>query len=811
MIKRREQQEKKLKQSILSAKNNKTKNIKLPFKKDSLIKILFDCLKNPAKNKTISTQDTLPFQTMFKDGVCKIDDTKYSKQITYFDINYQLAHDDDKQLIFSDYCSFLNYFDKNIHFQMTYINSLGNLADVKKNIFIKSRNDDFNAIREEYQNMLQNQIEKGNNGLIRNKYITFTIEASTLSEAKIKLNRIEIDLINNLKLMGVSAFALDGIERLKVLYQILNQDKNNLTWEQIEKNKLNVKDTIAPRYFDFRDKNYFKTGTKIGQSQKLLIDANELEDRVLADFLDLEHEMVITFHVKTIDQNRAIKLVKSKISDLEKMKIEENKKALSSGYDMDILPTDLVSYTEESKKILYDLQKRDERWFFTTILVTSFSTSKKTLDSQLEQLRSIAQQKNCVLKPYEYEQEECFKSLLPLGVSNLYTERGLTTRSLAVFVPFTTQEIFQQTPESLYYGLNALSNNMIMANRKTLLNANGLILGVPGSGKSFSSKREMTNVFLVTDDDIIICDPEGEYKPLVEQLGGQEIKISTTSNDHLNPLDINLMYSDEDSPLAVKADFVVSMMELIVGGKSGLSPREKSIIDRCLRLIYHPWLLDPVDENIPILEDLYDSLLEQDSLEAKHLAEALEIYVHGSLKVFNHRTNVDIRNRLVSFNIRDLGKNLKKLGMLIVQDQVWNRVTINRNLKKSTWYYMDEIHLLLKEKETAAYSVEIWKRFRKWGGIPTGITQNVTDFLESDEIEGIFENSSFIYMLSQAPRDKEILAEKLNISAQELSYVTDSPPGEGLLIFGGTIVPFKDQFPKNTKLYSVMTTKPGEV
>ena len=365
--------------------------------------------------------------------------------------------------------------------------------------------------------------------------------------------------------------------------------------------------------------------------------------------------------------------------------------------------------------------------------------------------------------------------------------------------------------ESLYYGLNATSNNMIMVDRKKLKNPNGLILGTPGSGKSFTAKREITNAFFATDDDIIICDPEAEYYPLVHALGGQVIHLSATSKDYVNPMDINLDYSDDDNPLGFKSDFILSLCELILGSRSGMEPEERSVIDRCLPVVYRKYFADPRPENMPILEDLYDCLRQQEEPQAQRIATALEIYVKGSLNVFNHRTNVELQNRIVCFDIKDLGKQLKKIGMLVVQDQVWNRVTINRMTHRATRYYIDEFHLLLKEEQTAAYSVEIWKRFRKWGGIPTGITQNIKDLLLSQEIENIFENSDFIIMLNQASGDRTILAKQLNISPQQLTHVTNSGEGEGLLFYGNTILPFKDKLPKETKLYQLITTKPEEV
>lgn len=401
-------------------------------------------------------------------------------------------------------------------------------------------------------------------------------------------------------------------------------------------------------------------------------------------------------------------------------------------------------------------------------------------------------------------------SSLPLGSNQIEIQRGLTTSSTAIFVPFTTQELFQQG-EALYYGLNALSSNLIMADRKLLKNPNGLFLGTPGSGKSFSAKREIVNVFLLTEDDIIISDPEAEYFPIVERLGGQVIRLSPVSPHHINPLDINPDYSEEEDPLTLKSDFILSLCELIVGGKEGLQPVERTIIDRCTRLVYRDYLADPAPERMPILEDLYNLLRAQSEAEAQRIATALEIYVTGSLNIFNHRTDVDIQNRLVCYDIKELGKGLKKIAMLILQDSVWNRVTVNRAAHKTTWFYIDEMHLLLKEEQTAAYTVEIWKRFRKWGGIPSGLTQNVKDFLTSKEVENIFENSDFVYMLNQAQGDRQILAKQLGISNHQLSYVTHSGPGEGLLFYGSVIIPFVDRFPKDTELYSLLTTRPSEV
>jgi len=765
------------------------------------------------KEKRLSAQKSIPYREMARDGICRVQEKYYSKTIRFYDINYQLAQNEDKNAIFENWCDFLNYFDSTIHFQISFINHHSNMKEYESVIQIQPQNDAFDDVRMEYAQMLKNQLAKGNNGLVRTKYITFGVEADNIREAKPKLERIEADILNNFKVLGVSAYPLSGEERLQIMYETFNPEEKvpfQFSYDKLLRTGMGTKDFIAPTSFVFKNGKDFMMGNTIGAVSYLQILAPELTDKMLAEFLDMDRNLIVNLHIQSLDQMKAIKLVKSKVTDINRMKIEEQKKAVRSGYDMDIIPSDLNTYGGEAKRLLEDLQSRNERMFLVTVLFVNTARTKQELDNAVFQTSGIAQKYNCSLRRLDYMQEPGLMSSLPLGLNLIPIKRALTTTSTAIFVPFTTQELFM-AGESLYYGLNALSNNMIMVDRKKLKNPNGLILGTPGSGKSFSAKREITNAFFATKDDIIIGDPEGEYYPLVHALGGQVIHISPTSHDYINPMDINLDYSDDDNPLGFKSDFILSLCELIMGSRNGIEAEEKSVIDRCLPIVYQKYFENPVPENMPVLGDLYDCLRAQKEVQAQRIATALEIYVNGSLKVFNHRTNVELNNRIVCFDIKDLGKQLKKLGMLIVQDQVWNRVTINRAAHKSTRYYIDEFHLLLKEEQTAAYSVEIWKRFRKWGGIPTGITQNIKDLLASREIENIFENSDFIYMLNQAAGDRQILAKQLNISPHQLSYVTNSGEGEGLIFYGSTIIPFKDKFDKSLQLYRLMTTKPSEM
>ena len=761
-----------------------------------------------------TAQQSIPFQRMFPDGICRVSDRYYTKTIQYQDINYQLAQQEDKTAIFEEWCSFLNFFDSSIHFELSFMNMATDAEVFEKNIRIPLRNDHFNSVRSEYSQMLKTQLAQGNNGLTKTKYITFGIEAESMREAKPRLDHVQTNLMNNFKRLGVVAKVLNGKDRLQLMHAMFHMGDNDrfyFDWNWLAGSGLSVKDFIAPTSFSFPGGRTFTMGSLHGAMSYLQITASDLSDQLLKDFLDMETSEIVTMHIQSVDQTAAIKQIKHTITELDRSKIEEQKKAVRAGYDMDIIPSDLATYGKDAKALLKELQSQNERMFLITFLIMNTGKTEQELENNVFQASSIAQKHNCNLRRLDFQQEQGLMSSLPLANNLIEIQRALTTSSTAIFIPFTTQELFQNGDKALYYGLNALSNNLIMVDRKKLKNPNGLILGTPGSGKSFSAKREITNAFLVTDDDVIICDPEAEYTPLVNCLEGQVIKISPTSTHYINPMDINESYSEDDNPLALKADFILSLCELIVGGKEGLQPIEKTVIDRCVHQIYQHYFEDPKPENMPLLEDLYHALLQQEEKEAHRVATALEIYVKGSLNLFNHRTNVDINNRFVCYDIKELGKQLKKIGMLIVQDQVWGRVTANRSAGKTTRYYMDEFHLLLKEEQTAAYSVEIWKRFRKWGGIPTGITQNVKDLLSSREVENIFENSDFVYMLNQAAGDRQILAQQLNISPHQLSYVIHSGEGEGLLFYGNVILPFVDHFPTDLALYKIMTTKLSDI
>ncbi len=781
--------------------------------------------KDSKEKKEISTQQTIAFENMYEDGICKVSKEYYTKMIEFSDQNYMLLDDEDRKAILSLYSQCINYFDPSVKFQIFLFNRKVSDETLEAQYEIAPQNDSFDDIREEFSDMLKTLSAKGTNGVIKSKYLAFGVKATGEKEARQRLEALEEGILKCFRTMGSSARILNGAERMDLLYEYFNQEKMkklHFSYEEMERSGDSEKDYIAPKKMDFRTPKKFRADGMHGSVKYLDIIAPKINDELLMKILDIDSNLAVSMHMQTIEPLKAIKMLKEALSNVQKNKIDEQKKAVRGGWDMDIMPPDMLLYEKAALELLDDLNTSNQKLIQTTILIAGFGSSAKELEAVEQRILGIIQQANCRFLDLAYEQEAAMIAASPIGYCNLFNKRNLVTKNLAILVPFNTRELFQMG-QSLYYGRNALSNNMIMADRKQLRTPNGVILGTPGSGKSFSAKREILGSFLVTKDDILICDPEGEYFPLVKALGGEVVKLSTSSTQYLNPMDIQLSHKGDKEALKLKSDFIITLCDAIAGGEKGLANDEKGIIDRCIDKIYETYFLDPSPEKMPMLEDLYKALLtyEPDSVVAEEfaadakakavrIANSLILYVHGSQNYFNHRTNVDSHNRIVCFDIRDLGNQLKELGMLIVQDAVWNRVSKNRERHISTRYYCDEFHLLLRDKQTAKYSVEIWKRFRKWGGIPTGLTQNVGDFLQSSEIEGILGNSDFIYLLNQSAQDQVVLAEKLNLSGPQLEYVTNSDSGCGLIIFNDAVIPFIDRYPTDTKTFRIMNTKPEE-
>ena len=680
----------------------------------------------PRRRVPQTAQQTIPYQQMYVDGMCRVCDTYYTKTISYEDINYSVASEDAQTAILGGYGSFLNYFDSTLPCQLIFPNRRA--RENRYSVNIPPQDDACNGVRTEYTDMLKRQIARSNNGIVRSRYTTFGVHADDVTTARLRLERVEADIISNYKKLGSMAYALNGKERLELLHSQLHpngQEPFHFSWEQIAQTGLSTKDFIAPTSFDFRNSRYFRTGKTWGAVSYLQIMASELSDKLLRELLEMDAEMTVTLHIQAVDQTQAVKTIKRKVSDIAKMKIDAQKQAVRSGYDIDILPPDLVTYATDAQTLLEDLQSRNERLFLLTFLVANFAPTKQQLENDIFTASGIAQTYNCSLKRLDYQQEQGFMSSLAIGYNGIEIQRGMTTSSTAIFIPFLTQEL-RMSGQSIYYGQNALSRNVIMADRKKLKNPNGLYLGVPGSGKSFAAKRELLNVFLATKDRILVIDPMGEYSPLIRRLGGQVITISPNSKHHINPMALNLTGTlDDENPVALKSDFILSLCELIVAGKDGLQPIERTIIDRCVRELYRSFLNNPQTAVTPTLQDLHELLCKQPEPEAARIATALEIYVSGSLNVFNHQTNIDLTSRVICLDLKQLGAGLRTIAMLIMQDLVWSQVGQNFAQGIATWFYTDEAHQLIRDRQTASYFISIWKMLRKKGCVPSALTQNV--------------------------------------------------------------------------------------
>ncbi len=789
---------------------------------------LFDAGVSKEQVEINTAQKSLPFQKMYEEGICQVTDTFFCKIIEFEDINYELLEVEERGEVLEEYSKFINYFDPSIKFQLFYFNRKVSAKRLKERFEIPAQGDDFDDIREEFAQILKNQSAKGNNGIIKSKYVIFGKDFESYDDAKAKLENISKDIVRNLNNMGAIARRLDGKQWLLLLHDYFIQSTKEqfvFDFETMKNEGRCEKDYIVPESFDFSEKDYFKEGKVFGKVLYLDVIAPRMNDEFVKKLLEVDGNFSVSMHLNSLGPVEAIKVVKRALTDVQSKKIDEQKKAFKGGWDMDIVSADIVTFEQDLMELSNDLNSSNQKLFHTTILISVFGKNEKEMENTYQSVNGIIQQANCEMILFENRQEQGLFTSAPLCVNEFQKDRLYTTKVMAVMIPFRTQELFMDGA-AIYYGLNALSNNMILADRKRLRTPNGLILGTPGSGKSFSAKREILACFLTTRDEIIICDPEGEYYSIVEALNGQVVRLATNSTAYINPMDIQLSHKGDKEAIQLKSAFIITLMDLIAGGTEGLGNDEKGIIDECIRHMYDEYFADPKPENMPILEDLYKALLHYDPrtenpymeahlcMEARkqavRIANSLNLYANGSQNYFNHRTNVDSNNRILCFDIRDLSNQLKEIGMLIVQDAVWNRVSKNRERKVSTRYYCDEFHLLLKEKQTADYSIEMWKRFRKWGGIPTGLTQNVTDFLKSPDIEGIIGNSDFIYLMNAGKEDREILRKAYNLSEGQIQHITNAEPGCGLIIFDNYVIPFIDRYPTNTKTFKIMDTKPRE-
>lgn len=771
-----------------------------------------------------SAQETIPYKMPYPDGVFESADGYFTQTIAFDDITYQLLDNDPKNMLFERWCRLNNFFDQEIHFQWNYGNMELDKEEYSKEFIIKKQKDEFNVVRKEYSDMLVNRFAKGTNNLHKERYLTYGIHASDYKTAKRKLSKITKNLEKHYKKLGSKCKVLDGYERLELLFRIFHPaTAEKLLWnfDMPVKTGLSSKDFIAPSSFSFKSgpelnaTKYFRSGDRVGAVSYLSIFASDMEDRIVSDILSLDSNVWISIHADALPRDEALQLAKDNLTSVQAMIIDEQKSAVASGYDMDILPPEMETYRDAGEKLYHDLQRKDEQLFIVTITTVQTAETRKKLEDNIFELEGILKPYQCRLVRLDNRQEQGYMSALPLGNNNIEVKRTFSTTDLAIFIPFTTKELYASSGQ--YYGVNSLSNNVIMVNRKKLVNPNALVFGMPGFGKTFFVKREILDMFLKTSDDRLIIDPEGEYRWIVKLLRGQIVRVALNSPVHINPMEINLFAQNEEDkdydPIAEKCNFVVSMCELILGDKAYLGKREVAVIDEACKKVYSRFAENPVPENMPILGDLYDELrsIQGEKREiAMNLSIALSRYVTGSLSYFNHRSNVNINSRLVCFDLKEMDANQRDLTMLIIQETIWDRVAANRAKKRFTWVDIDEFHLLLRNPLTAAYSVEIYKRFRKWGGVICGITQNIKDLFRSPEIQNILDTTNFIAMLNQSGDDARLLSEHLELSEEEESYIKSGEPGKGLLWVEGVKVPFEDDFPKNTICYKVMTTKPEE-
>jgi len=766
------------------------------------------------KQSSASVQSLIPYTAMFRDGICRISNHQYSKMIAFSDINYETEDDNVHAGIFDAWCDFLNYFDSSVTVQICSVVLKIDINELEKNVIISNNSDDpeIKEIQDVYSEIIRQQLIKGNNEYSRVKYIVFGVDSDSIKNARVKLNGITRDLVSSLESLNIKAHPLNGVERLEVMRNMLNPlnfEPFLFNYDLVKDTGLSTKDFIAPTSVEFT-KNDFCIGENncYGKSFRLDIKCEKLNDGMLRKLMEENSNIMCSIHLKSLNNEHAIKLLKRKLTNIESSKVSEQQKAARKGYDIDILPPDLVTYDKDVTKTLRNVESGADHMFITTVIFTVMEKDQKTLNTVVDSLKSTARQYSCFLKPLDYKQKEGLVSSLPLAYNEINVQHKLQTRSVAGLMPFTTVELFQKTGEQLYGGLNQLSGNIIMTDRKKLDNPNGLILGTPGGGKSFFVKKEILSTYGATDDDIMICDPESEYGAITRRLKGQVIVISPASTDYLNPLDINLMEGDNiENAIKEQTDYLLNLFNLMIGGRYGLDAGELSMLDNAAQRVYESYFENPVPENMPTLTDIYNIIAQrEDSDDKNSLCAKMERFVTGTSNFFNHRTNVDVNNRIVCYDIQGLGEQLKKVAMATVQNHVWHRVRYNRAHGKYTRYYMDEFHLLLRDKQTAEYSLEVFKRFRKFGGIPTGITQNVTDLTSSPQVQNIFANCEYIVMLKQKGEDVGILEETLGIPHKAIRYVTNNAKGSGLLFYGGIIIPFEDDFPKDNIVYDTITT-----
>ena len=776
-----------------------------------MIKTLQNTLKQDKEHLTVpkSVQDTIPIRRIWPDGLFQFGG-KFSKTIRFSDINYAIASKEDKTSMFLGYSELLNALDTGSTTKITINNKRLNRRNFEREILIPPQGDHLDGGRSEYNAMLLDKVTDSSNSMVQERYVTVSTHKKTPEEARTFFDRVMNDVTTRLNHLDSHCEELDAVERLRVLhdfYRVGEESRFHIDLRECMKTGRSFKDTICPDSMEFW-KDHFIMGDKYGRAMFLKEYASYIKDSMINELTSLNRTMMLSIDVIPVPTDEAVREMQNRLLGVETNVTNWQRRQNSNNNFSAVVPYDLEQQRKETREMLDDLTTRDQRMMFAVVTLVHLADSKEDLDSDTETLQSIARKHLCQLTTLNWQQDAGLVTALPMGLRRIDALRTLTTEALAVLMPFKAQEIRDRG--GIYYGQNVISKNLIIADRKQLLNGNGFVLGVSGSGKSFTAKREIAALALSTQDDILIIDPESEYRPLVEGLGGEVVEISATSSNHINAMDMEQGYGEGENPVVLKSEFLLSLCEQSVGAGK-LSAKEKSIIDRCTAQCYHDYVRDGCRGQAPTLQDFHAELLRQPEAEARDVALALELFTEGSLNTFAKPTNVDTNSRITCYDIRKLGKQLLSMGMLVILDSFLNRITRNRRLGRNTWIYIDEIYLLFQHEYSANFLFTLWKRVRKYGACCTGLTQNVDDLLQSHTARTMLANSEFLVMLNQASTDRLELARLLNISDNQLSYITNVDFGRGLIKCGSAIVPFMDNFPRHTQLYKLMTTKPSDL
>ena len=755
-----------------------------------------------------SVQQAIPIRKIWPDGIFQVD-RKFSKTFRFSDINYSIASKEDKTEMFLDYSELLNALDSGAAAKITLNNRRINKEEFEQSLLIPMKADGLDEYRREYNEMLLSKISGTNNSIYQERYLTISVHKKNIDEARTYFARVGTDIITHLAKLSSIGTELDAGERLQVFRDFFKADIPQafpFDLKEFAKKGHSFKDWICPESMEmFSD--CFKLGNRYGRVLYMQDYASYVKDDMVSELCDLSRDLMLSIDVLPVPTDEAVREIQNRLLGVETNVTNWQRRQNANNNFSAIVPYDMELQRKETKEMLDDLTTRDQRMMFGILTMVHMAESKKQLDSDTDTIFSVARKHLCQMAALKWQQVDGLNTVLPYGLRKINALRTLTTESTAVLIPFHTQEIMQ--PGGIYYGQNAVSKNMLVADRRKLLNGNSFRLGVSGSGKSFSAKEEIVDLALSTEDDILILDPESEFTSLVEALQGEVIRISATSDTHLNALDMDSAYGNEKNPLIEKSEFILSLFEQLVGA-GNLSAKEKSILDRCTADVYRDYIRAGYRGEIPTLKDLYRQLMLQPEEEARGLALSSELFINGSLNTFAQPTNVNTKSRIIDYDIRELGEQLMPLGMLVTLDSIFNRVIQNWKRGKTTWIFADEFYLLFRYQYSADFFYRLYKRIRKYNGFVTGLTQNVEELLRSDTARLMLANSEFLILLNQATTDREELASLLNISDNQLSYITNVGAGHGLIRCSGNIVPFENSFPKNTKLYRLMTTKPGE-